>query len=510
MAQQLGEHQTAARIASLAELKPRALAKTDYLLLICSTHGDGDPPEPAVPFFEVLQSEQAPELGQLNYAVLALGDSSYEHFCTAGITLDERLAQLGAHRLLPRQDCDVDYQQSAARWLQQVVTTLAHAAGDQHTQPVVIANPSNNALAAAHTKQNPLRVEVLENICLSHRQRSLPIHHLELLLDVDNFPLAPGDAVGVMPHNPPALVAAVLDACGLSGEEAVLLNDHAMPLVQALREQVDLTIPSQNFLDYWSVTSASETLTQAAAAEAKQRREFLKQNQLLALLQAYPGTAEAQPLVDSLRPLQPRLYDVANAVDGNSDEIHLLVQAYAYTINNKKVHGIASDYLLQLQPGESVLIYPHHNKRFHLPEQTDVPIILIGWGTGVAPFRAFYQQIASSERRHECWLVFGEQSFEDDFLYQLDWQQAAAKGVLQRVDTIFIDDHPGGCLSTPLLTQLPALVDWINRDAHIYLCGDKARLTQCEINLQALYDQQQTTLSWKQLDQAKRIHRNLY
>src|SRR5690606_16730446 len=241
-----------------------------------------------------------------------------------------------------------------------------------------------------------------------------------------------------------------------------------------------LTIANQNFLDYWAAVSGSEALQQAAQTDAKARRAFLKQHQLLDLLQQHPGVGAAQAFADSLRSLQPRLYDVANAIDTDTDEIHLLVQAYQYsfitnhdtfntnqdtfstsqdTPTTKKISGVATEYLLQLQPGETVSIYPHHNKRFHLPEQTDVPLILIGWGTGMAPFRAFMQRIVQSERAHPCWLMFGEQSFEDDFLYQLDWQQASSKGILQRLDTVFIDDQPGEQLSDPLVAQLPQLAD---------------------------------------------------
>lgn len=518
LAQRLGEQQVSARTVSLAELKPRALPKTDYLLLICSTHGDGDPPEPAVPFFDALQSDHAPRLEQVKFAVLALGDSSYEYFCTAGMVLDERLAQLGAQRILPRRDCDVDFQQPAEEWLQQVVELLprsqAGAANGNLAQysfaiaaPKVAARGENTK---SYSKQHPLRAEVLDNICLSHKHRELPIHHLELLLDAQDFALEPGDAVGIMPHNPPALVAAVLDACGLSGDQAILFNGSAMPLVQALREQLDLTIPSQNFLEYWATASAGDTLQLEVQADAKQRRAFLKQQQLLDLLLQHRGTADAQALVNSLRPLQPRLYDVANAIEADTDEIHLVIKAYEYPINNKNVRGVASEFLLQLQPGETALIYPHHNKRFRLPEQPDTPLILIGWGTGVAPFRAFAQRIAQGKRTHPCWLVFGEQSFEDDFLYQLDWQLASAKGILQRLDAVFVDDQPDAQLSTPLVAQLSELADWIARGAHIYLCGDKELLTRCEAALQPLYDQLMASPAWQQLDRDKRIHRNLY
>lgn len=524
LAQLLSTRQLSGRVTSLAELKPRALARFDFLLLICSTHGDGDPPEPTLPFFEALMENHAPRLENTGFAVLALGDSSYEQYCTAGARLDERFEQLGAKRLVDRRECDVDFQQPAAEWMQQVLAALpSSAATVESSVAALISTPSiipasitpelGGALVAnlkTYNKQNPLLTEVLTNIRLSDSTRSHPVHHLELLLDVEGFHLEPGDAVGIVPHNPPELVAAVLDASGLSGDEAIMLDGKALPLVQALREQLDLTIPNQHFLDYWAGVSGSETLRHEADADVKIRRAFLRQHQLLELLQCHPGIAEAQALANVMRPLQPRLYDVANYVVPDTDEIHLVVKAYDYEINQKQVTGIASQYLLQLQPGETASIYPHHNKRFHLPDQHDVPLIFIGCGTGVAPYRAFAQQIAESERSNPCWLVFGEQSFEHDFLYQLDWQQASARGVLQRLDTVFADDQPNRQLSDPLIEQCEELAQWIARGAHIYLCGDKDTLTRCEAALQPSYNQLNPPMTWQELDREKRIHRNLY
>ncbi len=497
------------QLSSLADIKPRALARLDYLLVICSTHGDGDPPEPAAPFYETLMSEQAPKLTGVKYAVLALGDSSYENFCTTGQKLDERLKELGGEPLVERRDCDVDFDKPAGEWTQQVLSALPDSSAQAAPAASVINLPTATA-RNTYSKQNPLTIEVLENICLSNESRESPVHHLELLLDQPDFLLEPGDAVGVLPHNPPALVAAVLDATGLAGDQAVMLNNRALPLVEALREHLDLTIPSQNFLTEWAQLSQDASLLKQAEAETKARREFLRNTQILDLLRRYPANPEAQQLVDSLRPLQPRLYDIANFTGPDSDELHLTVKRFRYEMNQSTLDGIASDYLRQLQPGETLRVYPHHNKRFHLPEQKDVPLILVASGTGIAPYRAFVQQIIESDRSHPCWLVFRERSFEDDFLYQLDWQQASKQGVIQKLDTAFYQDHPERTLADPLLEQVGTLGDWLERGAHLYLCGDKDPLTECEKALQSHYDAEQESPAWKQLAQAKRIHRNLY
>ena len=498
------------QLSSLADLKPRALTRVDYLLIICSTHGDGDPPEPAAPFYEALMAEHAPRLADLKFAVLALGDSSYEHFCTTGVRLDERLEQLGGRRMVGRQECDVDFEKPANDWMQQVLAALPAAADAAPAMLAASVATAPASIGPGYSKQNPLAVEVLENICLSNASRATPVHHLELLLDQPDFLLEPGDAVGVLPHNPPALVAAVLDATGLAGDQAVMVSNRAMPLVEALREHLDLTIPSQNFLTEWAQLSKNSALIQHAESDTKVRREFLRNTQIINLLTSYTANPEAQQLVDNLRPLQPRLYDIANYREPDSDELHLTLKRYRYTINQHTLDGIASDYLRQLQPGETVRIYPHHNKRFHLPEEKDVPLILIASSTGIAPFRAFVQQILQSERAHSCWLVFRERSFEDDFLYQVDWQQAAAKGVVSKLDTAFYQDHPERTLADPLVAQLDELSQWLERGAHVYLCGDKEPLAECEAQLQAQYDARQASPAWKQLAQAKRIHRNLY
>lgn len=515
LAERATERGIAVEVADLAGLRLRQLARREYLAVICATHGDGDPPEPIHDFYTALMADGAPALPQLHYAVLSLGDSSYEQFCVTGQQLDERLAELGAQRLVERRDCDVDYDEPARQWMEQLLAVLPSAeAAEPAAAPGDLAGTMSAAPAAPrveYSRQQPLAVEVLENICLSAPDRPAAMHHLELALDVTDFDLHPGDAVGVLASNPPHLVAAVLDATRLPGEQAVTVGGEAMPLVQALREHCDLTIPSKRFLEAWAVVADSSELARQVDAEAREQREFLRSHQVLDLLTRWPGRPEGQSFIDSLRPLQPRLYDIANSLQRLEDELHLTVKHYRYPFGDREEIGIASDYLLQLQAGDRVQIYPHRNTRFRLPEDPAAPLILIAEGTGAAPYRAFLQEIAAAGLGHRCWLVFAEQQFEQDFLYQLDWQEARRQGALVQVDTVWLAEHPDRSLSHPLLAQGARFMQWLEEGAHLYLCGDKALLTACEENLQREVDRRSENASaWKQLVKDKRVHRNLY
>lgn len=491
------------RLVPLAEVKLRTLARVQYLWIVCSTHGDGDPPEPAAPFFDALLSDQAPELNHLQYAVLALGDSTYEHFCTAGLALDRRLAELGAKRLLPCVECDVDFKGAAEIWVDKVSGLVPRpSAAVASPAPVALAP----AEASAPTRANPVELEVLENLCLTAADRRAAVHHLALLVENDNLQLQPGDAVGVLPHNPPELVAAVLNVAGLSGEDPVVVDDHAMPLVQALREKLDLTIPGKPLLQLLAERTDDAQLQQINTNN-KAQREYLRTASVVDILRRYPTALDARTLAANLRPLQPRLYDIANAP--GDDELHLTVQAYWYPHPNP-AHpgalegGIASRYLAQLQPGERVRLYPHHNKRFRLPDDKEVPLIWVASGTGVAPYRAFVESFAAQGRRHPCWLLLREQRFEEDFLYQADWQNAAKNGVLTKVTTEFYEDQPSTSLADALAEEL---VDWVARGAHVYLCGDQAPLANLEATLK---NREELAETWALLSAEKRLHRNLY
>ncbi|WP_133492074.1 sulfite reductase flavoprotein subunit alpha [Alcanivorax sp. 24] len=506
LSERCGAAGIATEVIDLARLRPRQLARRDHLVIITATHGDGDPPEPIQAFYQGLMSDDAPKLDNLKFAVLALGDSSYERFCVTGQEFDQRLEALGGERLIARQDCDVDFEQLARDWIARLLEALPKT-GNTDAAPGPSPAPASSPFR--YDKHHPLTVEVLVNQNLSAADRRQPIHHLELALDQAIPDLLPGDAVGILADNPPELVAAVLDACELSGEQPVTLDGDAQPLVQALRQSRDLTIVGTGFLTFWAEHSNAPALKTLCEAESREQRAFLRQHQLLDLLSQYPAHAPAQALVNALRPLQPRLYDVANSLAELDDELHLTIKAFRYPFRERHEQGIASRYLLDLQPGDPVRLYPHRNTRFRLPDD-DAPLILIAEGTGIAPYRAFLQALSQRPQRPPCWLVFAEQRFEEDFLYQLDIQQAHADGVLEQVDTVFYQDRPGASLIDPLLNQIDRLASWIEQGAHLYLCGDKGRLSDLENSLKTALDQRQGDGAWKQLGRNKRLHRNLY
>ena len=510
LAQKLHENGVPYKVSSLAELKPRALSRTDYLLLICSTHGDGDPPEPALPFYESLMETDV-NLTKLKYAVLALGDSTYDYFCETGLRLDKRLASLGGKRLAERYDCDVDFEKISNDWIQHIVKLIPRTeVKPDFKVPNALTRetpPTNDCL---YTKQNLLHTQVLENVCLSSAQRRRPYHHIELAVEPRTFSISPGDAIGLIPKNPEWLIDNILSATHLSGDEQVSLNGETFTLKKGLSEHLDLNIPSPGFLNLWASLSKDSFLLEQTDSNIRTQRTFLKTQQIIWLMEQYPGRPTAQALVDSLRPLQPRLYDVANYISSDSDEIHITVKDFHYSLNQKSLQGIASQHLLQLQPGDEVRIYPHTNKRFHLPENTGTPVILIAYGTGIAPYKAFMEKIEESEIANPCWLIFGEQHFEEDFLYQIFWQHAESKGILQHTDTVFYQGQTNRQLSDPLIEKFERLVEWLIRGAHIYLCGEKDILALCEKNLETHYNTRFGSTSWKMLTATKRIHRNLY
>src|SRR5690554_5881222 len=508
--QKLCEEQgIAAQVVDLGQLRIRRLPKLHHFIVITATHGDGDPPEPVADFFEALMSDEAPAVADMKFSVLALGDSSYEHFCVTGQQIDQRLEALGGTRLTPRQDCDVDFEKPAQEWMAELLPHLPRAAAPQAaTNGAAAAAMPAAAATTEYSKDNPLQVEVLDNRSLSHPDRAHPVHHLELALADAALPLAPGDAVGVIPDNPPWLVARILDLSGVSGESAVILNDQAMPLVEALRSHRDLTIASRGFVPFWATLSGDKALTALAEGEAAAQRNFLRDHQLIDIMLQAPARPDAQELVDNLRPLQPRLYDLANSLEELDDEIHLTVKDFRYTFGQREETGIASRFLLELQVGDMVRVYPHRNVRFHLPEESGVPLLLIAEGTGIAPYRAFLQEL--QQRNAKSWLVFAEGSFEEDFLYQTDIQQAHSSGVLNELDTVFYNDQPGRNLADPVLENIDRLQAWIDEGAHIYLCGERKPLADCEAALESRLDEMHSTGFWKQLSKSKRIHRNVY
>lgn len=477
-AQQAG---IAASAEDLARYKPRALKDEETVLFVASTHGEGEPPEPALPFFEFLAGRKAPALPHLRFAVLALGDSTYEFYCAAGKTLDRRLEELGAKRLYARGDCDVDYEVDAGCWVEAVLAEIQGpvAAGATVAAPGAVASVAAvrpTPVTTPYSKSNPFLAQVVENIRITGRGSSKDTRHIELALDGSGLIHAPGDALGIVPQNDPALVAELLDALGWSGSEPVAGRHGELELRRALQSEFEITALTPRFVEKWAELSDGQDLAaQLAQKSSAERTAFMNATHIIDLVKARPAPGiKPQDFVAALRGLQPRLYSIASSAEAAPGEVHLCVAPVRYRLHQRERHGVASVHLAdRLQSGDSVPIYLQRNEHFRLPADPDTPIIMIGAGTGIAPYRAFLQQREVLEAQGRNWLFFGDRNFRTDFLYQTEWQEWLRGGLLSRADVAFSRDQPHKVYVQHKLHQQGAeLFDWINDGAHLYVCGD--------------------------------------
>jgi sulfite reductase (NADPH) flavoprotein alpha-component len=468
------------RLADMADYKPRQLKDEQDLLVITSTHGEGDAPQTAVGFFEFLESRKAPKLPQLRFAVLALGDSTYERYCEAGRRIDRRLEELGAQRLADRVDCDVDYEDGAAAWTASVVDSLTPTV---RTSGSVVApaaaTPNRAAAPAAFDKKHPFQAAVIDNIVLTGRGSTKETRHVELSLADSGLIYQPGDALGVVPRNDPALVAAMLEKLALSPDAPVTTKQGTSSLGEALAGSYEITAVTPRFVDHWAeISGAAELQALRAPDQREARAAFQHNHHVFDIVGRFPVPGiDAAQFVAGLRPLQPRLYSIASSLAAAPDEAHLTVSTVRYPLHDLPRTGVASGYLAaRTEPDAAIPVYIQSNDHFHLPDD-DVPILMIGAGTGVAPYRAFMQEREARGAAGRSWLFFGERNFRSDFLYQVEWQEFLKNGVLSRLDLAFSRDAaPKTYVQDRLRRQGRDVYAWLEEGAGLYVCGDAAHM----------------------------------
>ncbi|MDX8151449.1 assimilatory sulfite reductase (NADPH) flavoprotein subunit [Patulibacter brassicae] len=475
-----------AEVADMADYKTRLLKDEQDLVVIAATHGEGDPPPSAIGFFEFLAGRKAPKLPDVRFAVLALGDSTYEHYCSAGKQLDARLEELGASRLADRVDCDVDYEDDAEAWIADVVARLvpdeppagAAAAVPAGGAPSVDGAASSNG-AVAHGKKHPFAAPLLENVVLTGRGSSKETRHVELSLEGSGLTYEPGDALGVVPQNDPQLVEALLDRLALSGDATVPTKQGDRPLREALTHAYEITAGTPRFIEQWATLSGAGELEALRDGDAKARFDYLHEHHVLDIVERFPVPGlDAAQLLAGLRPLQPRLYSIASSLAAAPDEAHLTVSTVRFELHGRPRTGVASGHLARIGDAEDldVPVYVQANEHFRLPAD-DVPIIMVGAGTGVAPYRAFLQEREARGAEGRNWLVFGERNFRSDFLYQVEWQQLLKDGVLTRLDPAFSRDATPKTYVQDRLRQAGRDVwAWLEDGARIYVCGDATNM----------------------------------
>lgn len=445
----------APKVVDMADTTPEQVAEMQNVLVIASTWGEGDPPQRAVDFLDALMADDAPRMDKLRYAVLALGDRAYVQYCEVGKRFDERLAALGAARVTDRIDCDLDYEAPATSWIDAALAVLKpadepSAVAEHAVIHVDFARPAPDG----PTRAKPFAAEVTEHVRLSGSRSTSDTHHLELSIEGSGILYEPGDALGVVPLNDPALADAVLAATGLSGETA---------LRTALIERLDITtLTGKQIEDFGKLTGL------VAPADTG----WATGRQIIDLLEAAPARLSPEQLTGLLRPLPPRYYSIASSRKAVGEEAHLLVAALGYESHGRARSGVASvDMTVRSRDRLNVFLRP--NQHFRLPTDTDRPIIMVGPGTGVAPFRGFLQEREAIGAKGRNWLVFGHRNYTHDFLYQLEWQDWLKSGVLSRLDVAFSRDQPAKrYVQDTMWESRVDLAGWLRDGAALYVCGD--------------------------------------
>lgn len=465
-------------LSDMANYKVRQLGQEQDVLIIVSTYGEGDPPQPAVGFFEFLESKKAPKLPDVRFSVLAFGDSTYEFYCQAGKRIDARFEELGATRLAPRVDCDVDYEDGAAAWSEAVAERLG---AEVSVVAVSTAQPQAPAASGqvAHDKRNPFLAPVVENMVIVGRGSTKETRHIEFSLEGSGLIYEPGDAMGIVASNDPAVVEALLSELSLSPDDAFEHKGTQTALGQALTQKFEITAATPRFLDYWAqLSEAGELKALQDKDRAGERSVFLSTHHVVDIVRRFPvAGVSAQDLASALRPLQPRLYSLASSLAAMPDEAHLTVAPVRYELHNEMRTGVASCLLAdRLGEDDSLPVYIQSNPHFRLPAD-DVPVIMIGAGTGVAPYRAFMQEREVRGANGKNWLFFGERNFRTDFLYQTEWQAWLKDETLTRMDVAFSRDREAKVyVQHRMKEQARDIFAWLEDGAHVYVCGDAANL----------------------------------
>ncbi|NHC41757.1 assimilatory sulfite reductase (NADPH) flavoprotein subunit [Bacillus sp. MM2020_1] len=466
-------------IQSMSDFKANNLKKVQNLLIVASTHGEGDPPDNALSFHEFLHGKRAPKLENLRYSVLALGDSSYEFFCQTGKDFDTRLGELGGTRLYPRFDCDLDYDEPAAEWLAGVLNGLNEAEGGS---AVPEPEQASQLVESTYSRTNPFKAEVLENINLNGRGSNKETRHLELSLEGSGLTFEPGDSLGIYPANDPELVQLLLEEMNWDPEQQVIVSKkgEVLSLQDALLSHFEITTLTKPLLEKVAPLSANEKLQDLlAAGNEEQLKQYLEGRDLLDLVRDFtPWIGAAQEFISILRKMPSRLYSIASSLTANPEEVHLTIGAVRYEAHGRERKGVCSILASErLQPGDTVPVYIQHNENFKLPQNSVTPIIMVGPGTGAAPFRSFMQEREEIGAEGKSWMFFGDQHFVTDFLYQTEWQKWLKTGALTKMDVAFSRDTDEKVyVQHRMLEHSKELFEWLQEGAHLYICGDEKHM----------------------------------
>lgn len=468
-------------LVNAGDYKFKQIGQEKLLLIVASTQGEGEQAEEAVALHKFLQSKKAPQMKDTAFAVFALGDTSYEFFCQAGKDFDTRLGELGAERLLDRVDADVEYKEAAENWRKRIVDVLKQRVpADTGAQAAPkLAGSVNQVDSSPYTKEAPLTATLSVNQKITGRDSDKDVRHLEIELGDSGLRYQPGDALGIWFENDPQLVQEIVELLWLKGDEIVEVNDKKLSLSEALQHHIELTQNTTPIIEKYAALCRDEHLT-GLLADKPALQQYAQTVPFADMVRRAPTELDAQQLVDLLRPLTPRLYSIASSQAETETEVHITVGVVRYDIDGRPRSGGASGFLAdRLEEDGEVKVFIEHNDNFRLPANPETPVIMIGPGTGIAPFRAFIQQRDNDGATGKNWLFFGNPHFTDDFLYQVEWQRYVKDGLLTNISLAWSRDQAEKVYVQDKLREQGAEVwQWLQEGAHVYVCGDANRMAK--------------------------------
>lgn len=469
-----------AELFDASDYKGKNLAKETHVIIVASTNGEGEAPDNAIELHEFLQSKKAPKLPNLQYGVIGLGDSSYEFFCQTGKDFDQYLSKLGATAFIDRIDCDVDYEAEAGEWKGKALEVVKDALSSG-AEAEVVQLPVGQAAAghSQYNKQNPYTASLLASQKITGRDSGKDVRHIEIDLDGSGITYQPGDALGVWYENSANLANAILAKAGLSGVESVDVDGESLSIHSALVAKYEITTANPQFVTKFAELSGSKKL-QKLVEDKDKLRQYASTTQIVDVLAEKKTKLTAEQLVGLLRRLTPRLYSIASAQSEVDDEVHLTVGLVEYPQGDETRFGGASSYLShRLEEGGEVKVFIENNNNFKLPQDDNTPVIMIGPGTGIAPFRSFIQERDNRDAEGKSWLFFGDRTFTQDFLYQVEWQKYLKSGALSQLDVAFSRDQQEKVyVQHRILEKGQQVWQWIQDGAYLYVCGDATRMAK--------------------------------
>lgn len=502
-----------ARIVSMYDYNPRKLKDDENIAVIVSTHGEGEPPDMAEEFYNYITGNRASKLQHLKFSVLALGDKSYRFFCKTGEDIDSAFTKLGAVNILPIVKCDVDFEEDAENWMNNFLQNLTPSSELKKTNgSAVIEN-----IQTAYSKKNPFMATILEKIKITGRDSDKEVYHLELSLEDSGLTYEPGDSVGIFTKNPTSLVNQIIEKTAIDPKESVNIKRQKASFEETLTHHVEITLLSFDILQKYFEKTKNNDLGKLLN-DNKLLDNYLYGNDLLDLIEDFPFKWNAADLVDILRVLPARLYSISSSQKTVGDEVHATVSVVRYEWKNRKREGACSSHLADnLKIGDKVPVYIEKNPAFKLPANGS-NVIMVGAGTGIAPYRAFMQQRENMGIKGKSWIFFGERRFYSDFLYQIEWQKLLKSNNLEKMDVAFSRDQKEKIyVQHKLLENQKEVYEWIKNGAYFYLCGDMRKMakdvnkTLLEIiQTQGVITKEQAEKYIKNLKREKRLQSDIY